>query len=383
MGVLKIGIPFIREKDNMVQMVSNITENDKNYEIWYEVEKEYGEYLTTERIDSFFVALLPLAMKDRLNVVSDGVISEKLYFHTIKYLIPLLSKYSKNYGHIEINIKNKSNQSINTQGKSATGFSRGVDSFDTVKEMSDCGNYSLTHLAFFNVGSHKSTSGYSPEEANALYKKRLSISKESSKIINLPVVAVNSNLGEHLIYEYLKVHHYCSFSAVLALQKLFKNYYYSSAYELAEFSIEKCDKGPAFYEALFASLMSTESTSIYISGLDKTRLEKVNSISEYAPSYDNLNVCFNNEYNCGVCEKCMRTQLELYSLGKLELYKNSFDLDVFYKNKDKCIDYMLKHQNQNVYKEIIQQFEKSGISLSFSQKLKKLLYAIAIKILRK
>lgn len=383
MAVLEIGIPFIRENEDRVQLVSNISENGKNYELWYEVAKEYGEYLTTERIDAFFVALLPLAMKEQLNIVSKGVISEKLYFQTTKFLIPVLAKYSKNYNAIEIAIENKSNQCINTQGKNATGFSRGVDSFDTVKDILNNGDFSLTHLTFFNVGSHKSSSGFSAEESRALYQKRIKVSKESSKIINLPLVDVNSNLGEHLALEYVKIHHFCSFSAVLALQKLFKNYYYSSGYPLSDFSIKKCDKGSAFYEPVLSNMLSTESTSFHITGLDKTRLEKVKSISDYEPSYNNLNICFNSESNCGKCEKCIRTQLELYSLGKLELYKGSFDVDSFYANIDKYIDYMLKHQNQIAYKEILQQFEKSGINLSFSQKLKKSVYALAIKILKK
>ena len=383
MGVLEIGIPFIREKDNKVQLVSNISENGKAYEIWYEVASKYGEYLTEERIDAFFVALLPLAMKEKLNIVSDGVVSEKLYFQITKFLIPILAKYSKNFNYIEISIKSKSGKCVNTQGKNATGFSRGVDSFDTVKDILNNGDFSLTHLTFFNVGSHKSSSGFSPEESRALYEKRLNISRESSKIINLPLVDVNSNLGEHLALEYVKIHHFCSFSAVLALQKLFKNYYYSSGYPLADFSIKKCDKGSAFYEPLLANMLSTESTAFHITGLDKTRLEKVSSIADYQPSYSNLNVCYNSEGNCGKCEKCIRTQLELYSLGKLELYKGSFDVDGFYSNMDKYIDYMLKHQNHIAYKEILQQMDKAGIKLTTKQQIKKGLYALAIKILRK
>lgn len=383
MGVLEIGIPFIRENDNRVQLVSNISENGKSYEIWFEVAKEYGEYLTTERIDAFFVALLPLAMKNKLDIVSKGVVSEKLYFQTTKFLIPILSKYSKNFDSIKIDIENKSNACINTQGENATGFSRGVDSFDTVNDILNNGDFSLTHLTFFNVGSHKSSSGYTPEQSRALYEKRLNVSKESSKIINLPLVDVNSNLGEHLVLDYVKIHHFCSFSAVLALQKFFKNYYYSSGYPISDFSIKKCDKGSAFYEPILSNMLSTESTTFHITGLDKTRLEKVNSISNYQPSYDNLNVCFYSEGNCGKCEKCIRTQLELYALGKLELYKGSFDVDSFYSNMDKYIDYMLKHQNQIAYKEILQQMEKSNIKLTTIQQIKKAVYGIAIKVLKK
>lgn len=89
-----------------------------------------------------------------------------------------------------------------------------------------------------------------------------------------------------------------------------------------QFSIKQCDTGSAHYEAFTASMLSTESTDFYITGLEKTRLEKVDFISKFPITYDNLNVCYYGENNCGHCEKCVRTQFELMALGKLELYKN-------------------------------------------------------------
>lgn len=385
MGYLQIGTPFIRQDKGRTQLVAEISETGKQpYELWYETADEYGRYFVSDRIDAFLVALLPYAMQNSLDILSDGTVSEKLELQISKFLMPVLTKYSDVYNEISISIKNKSDLNINEVKCCATGYSRGVDSFDTIKETLSCGEQSLTHLTFFNVGSHRSTANYTSEQSLELYNKRLSTVKKSSEIFGLPLIDVNSNLGEHLTLPYVTIHHFCSFSAVLALQKLFRIYYYSSGYSIDNFSIHKCDKGSAFYEPLLAELLSTESTTFYISGLNKTRLDKIKSISEFEPSYDNLNVCYYEDKNCGKCEKCLRTQLELMSIDKLELYKNSFDINKFEQTKDSwSIEYMLKHQNQSNYKEILEQMKLSGIKLTFTQKIKKTVYGIALKILKK
>ena len=162
-------------------------------------------------------------------------------------------------------------------------------------------------------------------------------------------------------------------------KKFFKNYYYASGYPISSFSIKQCDTGSAHYEAFTASMLSTESTDFYITGLEKTRLEKVDFISKFPITYDNLNVCYYGENNCGHCEKCVRTQFELMALGKLELYKNVFDIPKFYRDKNKYMDYVLKHQNKDYYAEILSLMKKKGFKLTPIQKIKKAVYAIYLK----
>lgn len=110
-------------------------------------------------------------------------------------------------------------------------------------------------------------------------------------------------------------------------------------------------------------MLSTESTDFYITGLEKTRLEKVDFISKFPITYDNLNVCYYGENNCGHCEKCVRTQFELMALGKLELYKNVFDIPKFYRDKNKYMNYVLKHQNKDYYAEILSLMKRRVSSL--------------------
>jgi hypothetical protein len=67
---------------------------------------------------------------------------------------------------------------------------------------------------------------------------------------------------------------------------------------------------------------STESTAFVHDGTEATRLEKVTwQIARSPLALAHLRVCFENEpgaYNCGRCDKCLRTMVNLYVAGVLE-----------------------------------------------------------------
>jgi len=65
---------------------------------------------------------------------------------------------------------------------------------------------------------------------------------------------------------------------------------------------------------------SSYATRIFYSDIVSSRLEKVRLVSEWDVALQNIRVCGTNYpgKNCGLCEKCIRTKLELFALGKLE-----------------------------------------------------------------
>lgn len=371
--------PEISLAENAARLSAVISTGEKDEVLWYEVSSEYAQYLT-DTADAFLTAYLPYAMQHGADIEVEGAVSERLYFQLTGTLIPILAKYSKIFKKINIRAKYFTANNHCVTPHAATGFSRGVDSFDAVCQALEAENsQKLTHLTLFNVGSHRSTTGNTPAQAQELFRKRLEISTETARPLNLPIVAVNSNLGELLTLKYIIVHHFCSFSAVLALQKLFSSYYYASGFALDEFSIKKCDVCSAYYAPVLAQCLSTESTEFYISGQEKSRLDKVEFISHFPITYDKLNVCYYEEKNCGKCEKCIRTQYELYAVGKLDLYKGSFDVDSFYRNKDKYMDFVLRHQDSTDFRDILNTMRKNNLPLTTSQKLKKSAYSAFLR----
>jgi len=68
-------------------------------------------------------------------------------------------------------------------------------------------------------------------------------------------------------------------------------------------------------------LWSTESTEVIHDGADATRLAKVRYIATSELALRHVRVCWRNpegQYNCGRCEKCVRTMISLKIAGVLE-----------------------------------------------------------------
>lgn len=79
-------------------------------------------------------------------------------------------------------------------------------------------------------------------------------------------------------------------------------------------------------------------------GTQARRIDKLQAIAGYPLVRESLRVCFKNSggaYNCGRCEKCLRTMLSLEALGQLRLVKTlppvinpaAFDHLYLYKNQ--------------------------------------------------
>ena len=100
----------------------------------------------------------------------------------------------------------------------------------------------------------------------------------------------------------------------LLLSSLFKRIYIPSSETYAH--LEPCGSHP-----LLDPLWSTEHLQIVHDGCEATRIEKVRKIAQHEVALKKLRVCWENKenaYNCGVCEKCIRTMISLYAIGALD-----------------------------------------------------------------
>jgi len=84
---------------------------------------------------------------------------------------------------------------------------------------------------------------------------------------------------------------------------------------------------------LLDPLWSTEDTELVHDGCEATRTEKVVRIASSDAALQWLRVCFENRegtYNCGQCEKCLRTMVSLRAagvLGRCSAFDRPLDLD--------------------------------------------------------
>ena len=328
--MITIGNPYIKEmNDGTVRLCSIVNYDGKDNEIWYGVNKEYGKYLCYERADAFLLAFLPYAMAFKHNIKIEGALSEKLYYQLTHLYIPSLCKYTKYYKMIKIKYDRLDSNNYCTGKGVGTGFSAGIDSFYTIiKHLnSDEKEHNLTHLTFFKVGA---TGSYGGERADECYKLRIENLKSFAEQIDLPFLTLDSNISEYAKMSFNYIHTFRSMSAVLALQKLFCIYYYSSGTTIDGFSLNVVDA--ANYDLLNVKCFSVEGMNLYSTGLADNRLDKQKYIKDYIPTYKYLNVCNSEAFNCSKCEKCLRTMAGFDCLGVLDKYKNVFDIKYYKKN---------------------------------------------------
>ena len=374
MSILKIGQPYIKKTGDKSRLCSDVSWRERKRTLWYEVDNEFEDCLCHERIDGFLVALLPFAFLNSLDINSDGYLSERLLYQIKNILVPSLTKNISTYHPIEIEAKTDGSI-LKSKNAVGTALSCGVDSFYTVLKHleTELESFKLTHLTYFNIMNHPQWKLYGENSSRDFSNARINYIKPAVEDLGLKLVAVDTNFDLfYHDYDLLGTWTYRYFGPVLALQKLFDKYYWSSGYPFSHFDLSISDL--ALFDLLSVQCVSNENTTFYSTGSEASRLEKVEYISNFAVTYKYLNVCWTHLYNCtDKCDKCKRTLLALYALGKLECYSQVFELDRFYQNIHHYVGYMLfrnfKDKDHSYYWELYDCFLSRGIKISVRAKL--------------
>lgn len=356
--MIRIETPKVISDSETAILEVYINIDNKREKVWFKVDKKYEQYLCYERSDAFVIAVLNFAMRNRHDIICDAPISEDLYYNIDKYLIDAISSYNPLFYRTKIEA-NIATDTLPCAGAVGTGISCGIDSLHVLACQTNLRfkKHNVTHLTFNNVGSHGEGS-----HAKKLYQERLALPKRFAEEYGFEFVASDSNLMDVISQSHFKSHTYSSMFAVYCLQKLYSIYYYaSSGYRYHEFTlIDKEYNSCGSYEMLLLPLLSTKNLRIYSEGEGMSRLTKLKDVVNYQPSYKYLNVCLKTSANCGVCEKCVRTLLEIDALGKLDKYKDVFDVEYYKQHKQWYLIQMLMQiaQHKHDYFELYPYFKK-------------------------
>jgi hypothetical protein len=322
--MITISKPRIVHESHHARLEADVSVGGKSTTLFFRVEQEYASYLCEERSDAFLAALLFHALDHGHDLRFEGALSARLFYQVESTLIDFLISIYPERKMRRIRMDAPLNERIlTTANAKGTGISCGIDSLAAVARQGGAkyGPAGLTHLCFFNTGSHGENG--TPVEQQ-LFEDRRARSIAFSKEAGYTFVEVVSNLSEILDSNFGLTHTYRNISAVLALQKLFSAYYYASAYIAPSF-LEHTDD-PAYFEILLLPMLSTQNTSFYSSETTVGRYEKTRLVAEYPLSRKYLNVCNVQNINCGRCNKCIRTLLALDTLGKLDDFAEVFDI---------------------------------------------------------
>lgn len=362
---LHIGRPYVESNGIKSKLCANITENGKNKILYYEVDKEYEEYLCTERSDAFLIALVQYAMANGMNISWEVPVTERLAYQLKTIFIPVMSrKFGNVFKNVNLNGE-ETNEELEKQiWAVGTGVSGGVDSFYSILKNS-CNlekSQNITHLLYASISNHADTES----KLRIDFEANLKIMKKISDEINLPIISVFSNESDFFFREIVNWGALRFAGFAYALQKLFSVYYFSSGYQYDEITF---GDGSANFDGhhidLFTLMVaSTKSLNFIGAGGELSRIEKVKYIESHQVVKNNLFVCnYENGHNCSECDKCMRTMMELYADGCIEEYKNIFNLNKFNRNRKRYICKM-QYRKSTFDKEILSLLKKSHIKIS-------------------
>ncbi|MGM0551524.1 MAG: hypothetical protein ACQESW_10620 [Bacteroidota bacterium] len=338
---MKIGLAKINERDGRVFLEAPVEVENQQRTLWFAVDRKYCEYLTPERLDAFLVGLLPAAMQRGEDIYVKGPVSERLYYHITRLFMKVLMLVIPDLKPIKIFAEELDPGQLIGRGKIiGTGFSGGIDSFCLLAEhLAGRGaprGYEVQQLVYNHVG---------PPEVAVANQWQVKKLHRAAKDMDMPLLEIESNLDEFLSISFILSYVPRNLAAILAIQKMFYRYLFASSYSYYNLYIGPChDIGHCHGVCL--PLLSTENIEFVSSGEQYTRVEKTKIVSEFPPSYRALDICANYERNyeknCSYCQKCLRTLYTLELLGKLDLYKEIFDVPAYHKAKNGYIEQLIQ-----------------------------------------
>jgi hypothetical protein len=278
-----------------------ITVNEKTHQLTYKV----SEGPLTESSDAFLAAALLPAMKIGQPLHVSGKVSPKLLAAT-QTIQEMFNKWFPEYGKIPVEAETGSVEEVSGGEGVGVFFSGGVDSFYTLLKNQD----EITKIIFVH--------GFDMFlEQTSL---RLKVSGEIRRIareLEKPLIEVETNV--HEIFD-----QYADFAGryggcVLPSIGLLLSPQFSKIHIPASEAYQHVN--PDSSHPLFDPLWSTEMLTFVHDGCEADRIEKIASIAQSEIALQTLRVCFNNRdgsYNCGQCEKCLRTMAGLQAVGALE-----------------------------------------------------------------
>lgn len=242
------------------------------------------------------------------------------------------------------------------------GLSCGVDSLCTALTHLDhpAARLRVTHFSFHDVGAHGKVN---PDE---LFAWRLAHVRAAAAEAGRPLVVVRSNFASFRIASFRQFHSLFNCAVGIALGSGVGTFLYSASHSYRAIHV-----GPggdiSLADPIVLPLFSSSGVWCVSADAQLGRVEKTAEIADWPYAQRWLDVCeyaSDDNKNCGACNKCCRTALTLELLGKLEAFRDRFDLDRYRSARTKFISYMLLHSEEDLVREVLDLARTRGVSLA-------------------
>ena len=284
--------------------VVRIVAHDGSSEVpcWF-VTKDANLTLCNEAL--FCLGLLP-AMKMQRDLHIEGSLDAKLY-DALPRLQDIYGIWEPTYRRTQLSGAARSLSAPSLGLGVGTFFTGGVDSYYTlIKHQSE-----LTHIIYV----HGIDVGLADKRLRAQVSAML---ERVGNDFGVKVIELESNLRGYFEDFGLEWGRHAFGPALIAVAHLLapdlRKIYVPSTFTYAELI-------PVGSHPLVDPLWSSSRLEVVHDGCEATRIMKVQKLATSQTAMETLRVCFNNvdsNYNCGKCEKCFRTMVNLKAAGALE-----------------------------------------------------------------
>lgn len=370
-ALLVIQAPLITEIESAVHVRYPVKSDGWPSELWFEING-----LSISEIDrtlnAALLALIMPAMKQGRKILLEGDVSCRLLFSCTHEVQSILSQV---LGLPRVKIDVSQNGSLikkSNEGVSATGFSGGVDSYATLTDyyfspdVPPEGRLSL--MVFNNVGAN----GRADEVT--LYQTRRSQAESAAERIGLPLVVVNSNMDDFYSQDpelfFARTHTLRNSAVAHLISNKVSIYRYASAYPFSDCKVQ-ANNIIGHSDPLLLPFLGSEWLDIQANGSQYRRTEKLALIAENPIVQENLHVCVDHfsDGNCSKCQKCMRTMLTLDLMGKLHLFDDVFDRELYSKEKSSYLSQALSRRD-SFSRDIQELFKRTNARIKVWRKIR-------------
>ena len=283
------------KKDSLNQLSYDVCWSGSSAAVWFETTAE----LEADDGDIFLSTCLLPAMALGETLVIAKPVSPAL-LENVNQLQDIYSSWYPKFKKIKIQAEVNRNTVAAPPTEIASFFSGGIDSFYSLIK----NNHEITALIYvqgFDVWAHET------KFLEKVHPRMVKIAREFGK----KLITVRTNIHEFSdkFAEWGYEYHGCAMASVahLLAPTVKKCFVHSSCGYAYLF--------PLGSHLLTDHLWGTEKISITHDGAEATRPGKVNVVCQNQCALENLRVCLDRtsgEYNCGTCEKCLRTMLNLH-----------------------------------------------------------------------
>lgn len=257
--------------------------------------------LADHRADATLAALLLPAMRVGADLAIDGPVSTRMLegARTIQDVFWTWDRTLRPtrpwYRRIEVTAEQSAAPAATTARGTASFFTGGVDSFHTALVHRDALD-ALIYVHGFDVPLGEA-------RLRAEVSRRIG---DAAATLELPLIEIETDLralGDHAGVPWPDYHGAALATVALLLAPRFSRVLVPATHTYGH--LEGLGSHP-----LVDPLWSTEEVAIVHDGADATRVDKLRMLAREGAAREHLRVCWENPggaYNCGRCEKCVRT----------------------------------------------------------------------------